>query len=473
MTHAAENTADGMIAPPPAVARLAEIARSVPGELPAVDVCQIIESQKLNAFVLRLVVISWLVTFFDGFDLNVIAFAAPYIRSQYALDQAALGEVFASGSAGALLGGLLFGFIGDRIGRRRAIVAAVGLFGLFTLLLAAADRTSEFLLARFIGGIALGGTLPLIWALNVEYVPTRYRATVVTLIMLGYGLGVCVAGPLSIGLIPRYGWQSVFVVGGIASLAAAVLVWHKLPESLRFLAHRGADPERLARIVKRLIPQRRIEPSQLVFAPDARQRSWGPVILFDGPLRLITPLLWLAFAASSITMYFFVTWGPIVFEQMGLSRSGAAWSSAFNALVGSIGAVSIMRFTDRLGPISLAVMPIIAVPLLLTIGLVHLTPNAFMAMTAVIYLLLGGSHYGVQSILGIYYPTAERARGAGWAASIGKVGSVAAPLLGTWLLTSHVSHSPFVVLAVFPALLAVAVFAIAVAARRSGLDATR
>ena len=195
--------------------------------------------------------------------------------------------------------------------------------------------------------------------------------------------------------------------------------------------------------------------------------------MFDGPLRLITPLLWLAFAASSITMYFFVTWGPIVFEQMGLSRSSAAWSSAFNALVGSIGAVSIMRFTDRLGPVSLAVMPILAVPLLLTIGLVHVTPDAFMAMTALIYLLLGGSHYGIQSILGIYYPTAERARGAGWAAGIGKVGSVAAPLLGTWLLMFHVSQSPFVVLAVFPALLAAAVFAIAVAARRSGLEATR
>ena len=170
----------------------------------------------------------------------------------------ALGLVFASGSAGALLGGLLFGFIGDRVGRRRAIVVSVGLFGLFTLLLAAADRTSELLLARFVGGIALGGALPLIWALSIEYVPTRYRSTVVTLIMLGYGLGVFASGPLSIALIPHHGWQSVFILGGIASLGAAVLVWYKLPESLRFLAQRGGDPERIARIVRRLIPDRRI-----------------------------------------------------------------------------------------------------------------------------------------------------------------------------------------------------------------------
>ena len=474
MTASAETAQHGAIALVPVVAPAADFAGPLPADdLPAVDVCEIIESQKLNSFVVRLVAISWVVTFFDGFDLNVIAYAAPYLQSTYHLDRAALGTVFASGSAGALLGGLLFGFIGDRIGRRRAIVAAVGLFGLFTLLLAAADRTSELLLARFLGGIALGGALPLIWALSIEYVPTRYRSTVVTLIMLGYGLGVCVAGPLSIAMIPHYGWQSVFIFGGIASLGAAVLVWYKLPESLRFLAHHGADPDRIARIVRRLIPDRRIEPSQLVFPPAPVQRSRGPAILFDGPLRFLTPLLWLAFGASSITMYFFVTWGPIVFEQMGLSRSGAAWSSSFNSLVGAIGALTLMRFTDRSGPVSLAVMPIIAAPLLLIMGLTHLTPPVFMAFTAVMYLLLSGSHYGIQSILGVYYPTAERARGAGWGASIGKVGSVAAPLLGTWLLTSHVGHSPFVVLAAFPLLFAAAVIAIGVIARRNGLHATR
>src|SRR6202012_3659379 len=117
-----------------------------------------------------------------------------------------------------------------------------------------------------------------------EYVPTRYRSTVVTLIMLGYGLGVCISGPLSIALIPRYGWQSMFIFGGIASLGAAALVWYKLPESLRFLAHRGGDPERIGRIVRRVIPERSFGPSQRVFAPAPLARSRGPAVLFDGPL---------------------------------------------------------------------------------------------------------------------------------------------------------------------------------------------
>ncbi len=439
--------------------------------LAPIDVSALIETQRLNGFVVRLVVISWLVTFLDGFDLNVIAFVAPYLKTAYHFDNPTLGAVFASGSAGALLGGVLFGFLGDRVGRRRAIIAAVGLFGLFTLLLALADRYWELMFMRFIGGVALGGALPLIWALSIEYVPVRYRATVVTLIMLGYGLGVCVAGPVSVALIPRFGWQSVFICGGGISLAAAVLVYLKLPESLRFLANRGDDRERILRILRRLIPNRRIEASQLVLAPPpATARSRGPAVLFDGYLRWLTPLLWTVFAASSLTMYFFATWGPIVLEQMGLSRTGAALSISANAIASAIGGIAVMRFTDRLGAASLAVMPAIAVPLLIVTGLMHLSVGLVMALTTAMYLLLGGNHYGVQSILGLYYPTAERARGAGWASSIGKVGGVAAPLLGGWLLTSHLtSRSPFLVLAVFPAVVSLGVLGIAAIARRGNL----
>jgi AAHS family 4-hydroxybenzoate transporter-like MFS transporter len=461
----------------PAVVASGPAAEAAAGDIPAsgIDVSQIIDSQRLNSFVIRLVAVSWLVTFCDGFDLNAIAFVAPYLKSAYALDNGSLGAIFASGSAGALLGGLLFGLIGDRLGRRTAIITAVAMSGLFTLLLAAAGHAWELVVIRFFNGVALGGALPLIWTLTIEYVPSRYRSTVVTMVMLGYGLGVFAAGPLSNVLIPHYGWQSVFICGGLASLLAALLVWGKLPESLRFLVHRGGQAERIGRIIRRLIPGSQIEPAQVWIPAQPRARVRGPAALlelFDGPLRWITPLLWMAFAASSVTMYFFVTWGPILFEQMGLSRSGAAWSSSVNALAGAVGAIAVMRFTDRSGPGSLAVMPLLAVPVLLLLAAMQVSSGSFVVMTAVLYLLLGGTHYGIQSILGAYYPTAARARGAGLASSVGKVGSVAGPLMGTWLLASQVAgRSPFLVLAVFPALFALAVLTLATVARHGGVRA--
>ncbi len=100
-----------------------------------------------------------------------------------------LTHVFSAGIAGALFGGFLFGFMGDRIGRRPTILAATVSFGALTLLLSQADGYWGFIVLRFLNGLALGGALPLIWALSIEYVATRYRATIVTLIMLGYGAG--------------------------------------------------------------------------------------------------------------------------------------------------------------------------------------------------------------------------------------------------------------------------------------------
>src|SRR6185369_11417702 len=126
-----------------------------------------------------------------------------------------------SGIAGTFFGAFLFGFLGDRTGRRPTIIAATTLFGLLTLLLAMASSYWQFLVLRFLNGLALGGALPLVWALSVEYVATRYRATIVTLIMLGYGIGVSAAGPISVALTPMFGWESVFVFGGVASLVSA------------------------------------------------------------------------------------------------------------------------------------------------------------------------------------------------------------------------------------------------------------
>jgi MFS transporter, AAHS family, 4-hydroxybenzoate transporter len=432
---------------------------------PRIDVGQLIETQRPGPILLRLVLVCWLITFFDGFDTNAIAFAAPYLAKAYSFDKSALGNVFAAGGFGTLFGGFLFGALGDRIGRRRAVIAATATFALLTLLLALSDRYWQLLLVRFLNGVALGGALPVTWALGVEYVPTRYRATAVTLIMLGYGIGVAAAGPISVALLPRFGWQSIFVFGGLASLLATGGLWAYLPESLRFLAAQcAADHSRLERVVHWLDPKR-TDPqgTQYVLASVAPQerQSWGPAPLFAGQMRWITPLLWFGYVASSMIAFFFTTWGPTVFEEMGLDRSTAAWAVSLNSLAGAVGAISLMRFTDRLGVISIAVMPAISVPALLAIGLAPVHPMTAVVMMGVLYVFIGGSHYGIISIAGTFYPTTHRALGTGWMSGIGKLGSVLAPLLGSVLLSSHMPiQKIFAVLAIFPALFALCGFTI-------------
>jgi MFS transporter, AAHS family, 4-hydroxybenzoate transporter len=435
--------------------------RAPPGEI---DVGEVIERQRVGAFTLRLVLLCALVTFFDGYDMNVIAFAAPYLAPLYHLSKPMLGNIFSAGIAGLLVGGFLFGALGDRWGRRPAIIAATSAFGLLTLSLALAHRYEQFLVLRFVNGIALGGAVPLTWALGTEYVPRRLRASIVTLILMGYGIGVVAAGPISVALIPRFGWASVFWFGGALSLLAALVLLAALPESLRYLATHQRRPALMARLVNALSPSSATSPTaRFVIGDEVRREPETRRLasLFRGELKMITPLLWAAYIASSMTAFFFTNWGPLVYEGLGFARNTAAWIASGNSVAGMLGGLALMRFTDRFGVTSVAAFPAIAVPLLLIVAFASLPQAGFIAVVVLLSIFLNGSHFGIQSIIGLFYPTADRALGTGWAASMAKIGSITGPLIGGWILASRLPvKQTFAVMAICPALFCASVLVI-------------
>lgn len=426
-----------------------------------IDLGAVIEGQSRNGFVIKLILLSIAITFFDGFDMHVIAYTATYLTDDFGLSRIDMGNLFAAGVVGTMVGGFFFGYLGDRIGRRPAIVAAAIGFGILTLAFALARSYEALLILRFLNGIAIGGLLPLCWALNIEYVPSRYRATVVTVVMLGYTLGSSLGAPITIWLAPDHGWQAVYVFGGIATLVVAVMLALWLPESARFLAVQGRDPERIARYARRIAPDRDI-PAGATFhlADEVREEGKGFRLsaLFEGRLRYITPLLWMAYIASSMAIYFKSSWTPLVLEILGYSRTMAASYSSISAIGAALGGLLLMRFTDRKGPISIAVMSLFAVPVLLVVGLADTGYWAFLIINFFVNVLMGGAHYGMHSISGIFYPSAHRANGAGWATSVAKVGSIAGPLIGGFILATQfpVKHI-FALLAVSPAVLALAI----------------
>ena len=437
-----------------------------------VDIAEVIETRRLGAFGIRMIAISWLVTFFDGFDMNVISFTAKYLKAGFDLDSKMLGNVFSLGILGTLAGGFLFGLIGDRYGRRPAILLATGSFSVLTLALASAQSYPQLLALRFLNGVALGGAMPLIWALNVEYVPRRMRATVVTLIMLGYGFGVAAAGPIARILLPRFDWPGVFVFGGCASAVATGLLFLTLPESLRFLTNRGDRGATISRILRRMKVDRAATPETRFVLSDegpAVNQRFRAGMLFEGRLRWLTPLLWGAYIASSMSTFFLSSWGPLVLEEMGFSADHAAWLSSVNSLCSAAGGLLLMRFTDRHGPLSIAVLPTAAVPLLLIAGLTPMSLTVFMGLSVFVSMSLGGSHYGITSIVSLFYPSAIRANGAGWASSMAKIGSVLGPLIGGYVLASSLPvKATYALLAVCPTVYALCILAIGMIERRGG-----
>lgn len=434
-----------------------------------IDVARVINERKLDRFNYGLIVLSWFITVFDGFDMMMIGFTAPYMRDELKLDEIMLGHVFSAGIFGMMLGGFLFAYIGDRIGRRRTIVTTAFVFGFLTLATALARDYETLLVLRFLDGLAIGGMLPLAWALNIEFVPSRMRSTVITVIMMGYSLGSAMAGPVTVWLAPHYGWEGVFVFGGVGSLVCAVALVLFLPESIRFLTSKGLRPELIAKRLNRLQPGLDARPSDQFVLGDERPDTGHFKVgkLFEGRLALLTPLLWLGYIASTLAVYFNSNWGPIVYEDLAFSRDTAAYAASFSGFMGAVLGLLLMRFTDRKGPFSVAFYPMLAAPILLVVGLVPLSHTAFLPLSILAAMLVSGGHFGILSIASVFYPSAIRANGGGWATSVAKIGGVVGPIIGAYVLSSGMPIvRSFAILAICPAILMICAIGIGLVVRR-------
>ena len=428
-----------------------------------IDVSEIIERQKLSGFLIGLAVISWIITFFDGLDANLVTFAAPYFRSEYGLTTIQTGNIFGMHQLGTLIGGFLLGYLGDRIGRRPTVILATAAFGALTMCFYFTSSYGTLFWLRLIDGIPLGGMLPLAWALSIEYAPKRYRATIVTVIMVGYSLGTALGGPFANWLIPKLGWKSVFISGGMAALVSALILFAKLPESIRFLSTKGKRPDRIVAMLRRVAPDQSFsaEANFVVGDEAGHSKDFKPALLFKGELRTITPLIWIAYIASSFAVFFIVNWTPLVFEALHYARAQAATAATVNSIMGAIGGILLMRFTDAKGAIAITTMPVVTCVLLLVAGFATMGQGTFLFLNALIGGFLIGGHFGMHSISGIFYPTAYRGNGASWATSIAKIGSIGGPMVGGWVLaTSLPVRHIFALLAIFPAIFAVCIFAV-------------
>jgi AAHS family 4-hydroxybenzoate transporter-like MFS transporter len=321
----------------------------------------------------------------------------------------------------------------------------------------------SLLFLRLINGIPLGGMLPLAWALNMEYVPKRFRSTVVTVVMMGFSLGTGFGGPIAVWLIPRLGWKTVFVLGGAASLLSTLILFMVLPESIRFLASKAREPRRIAAVLTRIAPGQHFahEANYVVADEPTVKKDFKPSMLFSGELRIITPLVWLAYIASSFAVYFLVNWTPLVFEALNFTRTQAATAASLTSIMGAVGGLILMRFTDKRGASAVTVMPVITMILLLVASFGNFASGPFLVLNACIGFFLIGGHFGVLSVCGVFYPSAYRANGTGWASGMSKIGSVLGPLAGGLILsTSLPVRNIFAVLAVCPAIFAICIYTV-------------
>src|SRR5215471_3242428 len=398
-----------------------------------VQVSRLLDQRGLSSFHYNLIFWCVLLSLIDGYDIAAIAFAAPHLVREWALKPGALGPVFSASLIGILFGSALFGWIGDRYGRKIALIASNLLFGVFTLIAAWSTNLDQLFWLRLLAGLGIGGVIPNVVAINTESAPRKFRATL-ALIAVGFvPLGGAIPGLVAATLVPTHGWQILFTIGGIVPIILALLGMFMLPESIKYMTLHESQRTKMEKAIAAIDPGFKV-PTNAKFVIEDEQQfpGFNPIYLFKQGLWLITPLLWLLFALNLMGYFFLLSWTPTLMAVLKLPPSVGALAGAMIQVGGTVGALVLARWFERQRFFAIAIVFIIAVPIVASIGFAGQSSTVALAIaTFFAGFCVLGVQTGINVAGALIYPTSLRANGSGWELGIGRIGSIVGPLVGS------------------------------------------
>jgi AAHS family 4-hydroxybenzoate transporter-like MFS transporter len=403
-----------------------------------VDIGQLLDAARWSGYSKWLVSLVALTVVFDGIDNQLLGIVIPTIMAEWGAARSAFAPVVSLGYLGMMIGGAVAGFAGDRFGRRTALLSSVVVFGVTTLGAAMVHDIASLGVLRLLAGLGLGGAMPNAAALAAEYVPRRQRAFAVTLTIVCVPLGGTFAGLLGIRMLPIVGWRTLFVLGGIIPVVAALVLRFVMPESPRFLARHPARWKELAAVLRRM--GHHLD-DDVAFEDKAEESTAKVSIasLFTPEFRRDTLALWAAFFCCLLSVYLGFSWLTALLTGAGFATSVASsgitvfnLGGVFGALVGG---VAIGRFGSR---ISMLLMSAAAVAGAALLSLMEIAPAANVGQLLLLLTLTGASINGVQTTMyalaAHVYPSVVRASGVGSAVAFGRSGAILVGYLGPWTI---------------------------------------
>jgi AAHS family 4-hydroxybenzoate transporter-like MFS transporter len=265
-----------------------------------------------------------------------------------------------------------------------------------------------------------------------------------------------VGGIASARIIPAYGWQSVFVIGGALPLLALPLIAAWVPESARYLVMRRGQQPKLRKILLRVAPELDEEALDRVRMPPQRARSIPVKNLFTQGRAAWTVLLWSLTFTTLLLGYFLVNWTPLLLVDAGLDHHEAIMGVVALNLGGIIGGFVIGRISDKRGPfLALATAFFAGAVFVATVGvMIQSTATTLLALIFVVGCCVFGAQLNLSAISANYYPVYMRSTGIGWNMGIGRFGSVVGPTVGGALIAFGLARGQMFLSAAVPAILA-------------------
>jgi len=385
----------------------------------------------------RVLFVCWLAILFEGYDVGVMGAILPSMAEDRAwnLSPLELGALSSYALIGMFLGAFAVGTVSEFLGRRRLLLLCVTLFSLTMGGAAWAPTPGWFGAFRFIGGLGLGGVIPVAAALTIEYSAVHRRSFNYGIMYSGYSIGILTAAATAMWLIQDHGWR--IVVGlGLLPLVAILPMARALPESLEYLLGRGRVEEaaRVASAFGVALPAQ---------FPHHRpvQSGWRQVLteVFSARNFRATACFWVALFCGLLLIYALNTWLPSIMRRNGYDLGSSLSLLVVFSLASAIGGLFLGKAADRFG----VRMMVALFYLLGALAIAALMWPHAMIINYVLAAMAGLGPISASLILtghmASYYPANVRAAATGWGLSFSRLGAMTGPLLGGYVAGSGLS----------------------------------
>jgi AAHS family 4-hydroxybenzoate transporter-like MFS transporter len=404
-----------------------------------IEVGSLLENAPWRALQKAVILLSALAIIFDGMDIQLMGFAIPSMAKEWNVARSAFAPILAFGLFGVAAGTAFGGLVGDRIGRKNALVLSVLVFGASTLGFAFAHTISALFVLRLIAGLGIGGALPNATTITAEFTPARRRAVAVTLSIVCIPLGGVLAGIIASHVLVHGSWRTLFLVGGLSPLILAALLIVLLPESPRYLArHPEKSPQLIALLHRIGIPV----DSDATFYEETIEDldSHSKLAEIFGPTQLRNTLcLWMAFFFTLVSIYLVFNWLPSILTARGLDIGTASQALALYNFGGIFGALAFAVWINHKGsriPLLVGSFAGVISALFVSIVTINRTGSHVLLLTAITAhgLFANAVQTTMYALAASMYVTRVRATGVAAALAVGRMGAIVSAFLGSYLL---------------------------------------
>jgi len=389
-------------------------------------------------------------TFFDAFCALSLAFALPALIRLWQITPAQSGLLISSSYVGQFIGALLFSALAEKFGRIRSAAAATAMMSVMSLACAFAGNFQILMACRFLQGIGVGGEMPVAAAYISELSKAHGRGRFFMLYEMIFPIGLMATGQVGALVVPAFGWQAIFWIGGLPGLAVTYLLF-RLPESPRFLISKGrlSEAESVIKQIEASTSRRISGAVTERFSSAAPQQRTRWTEVFQRTYLRRTIVVWTLWATAFFVTNSLNNWLPTLYStvyHLDLRQSLRAASLTNIAQVAVL--IACVFYIDRVGRKSWTFGSLlIGAGSLFTLGLVGNSVSRVVVFATLSYGIVGS----VNAVLYLYtpeiYPTRMRAIGTGMATCWLRLASALGPLVVGAVVAAGKTNAVFLMFA--------------------------